>query len=361
MRTSFIAAAVLIVVATACDDGDTSTASTAPSATGEPAPSPTKKAPEPPPPPPAEREDLPNPDHVAETLADQRDAMIARMIEMGVLDASKEGALRAIVERSRILGQGNPAAVDHPMTRRECMDRRKAAGVRETPEPICGSPFMTPIYDPTRQKKSEATVCIDRYEFPSMPCDYPVTWVTTQEAMQICGVLDKRLCDAHEWEGACAGRVLSPEDDYDWRGPRKSQSGLHNLHREILWAYGPEKDHSKCATQSHRSKSCATSGWRGCGSNTYPAGAFPECRSPFGVYDQHGNAAEHMLLPLKEADLGSEGGTGVAEMKGSWFIFDHYEAHKDDCRWRAPSWHDDEGLGHANYHLGFRCCKDVGD
>lgn len=362
MRTSAIASAMLLsaAVLTGCEDEDTPAPSTLPSGSAVAAPTPTKNPPDPPPPPPAEREDLPNPDHVAETLDGQRDAMIARMIAMGVLDEDDEPAIRAIFEGSKILGQGNPAAVDHPMTRRECMDRRKAAGVQDPPEPLCGAPFMTPIYDPATQKKEEASVCIDRYEFPNLPCDYPVTWVTAKEAIAICGVMGKRLCDAHEWEGACAGKVLAPEEDYDWRGPRDSQSGLHNLDREILWAYGPKKDHGKCATQSHRSKRCATSGWRGCGSNTYPAGAFPECKSAFGVYDQHGNAAEHMLLPLEEEDLGSKGGTGVAEMKGSWFIFNHYEAHKDDCRWRAPSWHDDEGLRHANYHLGFRCCKDVG-
>lgn len=342
-----------------CEEEDTSAPAVVPSGSAKAAPTPTKAPPEPPPPA-TERDDLPNPDHVAETLTDQRRAVISRMIAMGVLDASDEPALRAIFERSRILGQGNPTVVDHPMTRRECMDRRKKAEVREPIEPICGAPFMTPIYDPATHEKEDATVCIDRYEFPSMPCDYPVTWVTTKEAIEICGVMGKRLCDAHEWEGACAGKVLPPAQDYDWKGPRDSQSARHNVDREIVWAYGAKKDHAKCPTNSHRSKSCATSGWRGCGSNTYPAGAFPECRSALGVYDQHGNAAEHMLLPLEESDLGAKGGTGVAEMKGSWFIFNHYEAHKDDCRWRAPSWHDDEGLRHANYHLGFRCCKDVG-
>jgi hypothetical protein len=54
------------------------------------------------------------------------------------------------------------------------------------------------------------------------------------------------------------------------------------------------------------------------------------------------------------------GGEGVPEMKGSWFTFSIKEAHLDDCRWRAPSWHDNEGMNHANYHLGFRCCKDIG-
>ncbi|HHH30823.1 MAG TPA: hypothetical protein ENK57_21105 [Polyangiaceae bacterium] len=361
MRTSSIAAVILATATglAGCEEDDASAPAGAHTSSARAAPTPTKEPPEPPPPL-AEREDLPNPDHVAKTLHDQREAMIARMIAMEVLHEDDEPALRAIFERSRILGQGNPAAVDHPMTRRECLDRRRAAGVRDEPKPLCGAPFMTPIYDPAVQEKEDAKVCIDRYEFPNLPCDYPVTWVTAKEAIEICGVLGKRLCDAHEWEGACAGKVLPPERDYDWRGPRDSQSARHNADREILWAYGQKKQHDKCATTSHRSKRCATSSWGGCGSNTFPAGAFPECRSAFGVYDQHGNAAEHMLLPLKESDLGAKGGTGVAEMKGSWFIFDHYEAHKDDCRWRAPSWHDDEGLRHANYHLGFRCCKDVG-
>ena len=84
--------------------------------------------------------------------------------------------------------------------------------------------------------------------------------------------------------------------------------------------------------------------------------------SPYGVFDLHGNAAEHMNLPTKTDELGAQGGLGQTEMKGSWFIFARTEAHEDDCRWRAPDWHASKTLGaksHANYHLGFRCCKDV--
>ena len=53
---------------------------------------------------------------------------------------------------------------------------------------------------------------------------------------------------------------------------------------------------------------------------------------------------------------------GEPEMKGSWFIFLQGEAHEDDCRWRAPDWHVtriDDTNSHRNYHLGFRCCKDL--
>jgi len=82
-------------------------------------------------------------------------------------------------------------------------------------------------------------------------------------------------------------------------------------------------------------------GWNACGSNTYPTGAFPDCRSPLGVYDLNGNAAEHMNLPLNPSQMASRGSLelGVTEMKGSWFIFDTYRAHEDWCRWRAPYWH----------------------
>jgi hypothetical protein len=69
-----------------------------------------------------------------------------------------------------------------------------------------------------------------------------------------------------------------------------------------------------------------------------------------------------MNLPLDESQMASRGSRalGVTEMKGSWFIFDRYRAHEDWCRWRAPYWHGTRVMdphSHANYHLGFRCCK----
>jgi formylglycine-generating enzyme required for sulfatase activity len=301
---------------------------------------------------------LPDPDERSTTRQAQREAMVSRMKIMLGIDAKTGDELLAILARYKLTGQGNPETTTHPMTRAECVERRRALGVRDEREKLCGAPFMVAVYDPEKQRKEEATVCIDRDEFPGLPCEYPVTWVSTAQAIDLCAALGKRLCDAHEWEGACAGKLRSVEEEYDFRLPRDAMSGTLNLSRPITWAYGPKKDHKKCGTASTKSKECTASGPK-CGSNTYPAGSFPECRSPLGVYDQHGNAAEHMLLPLKPDQLGALGGRGVAEMKGSWFIFQLHEAHKDDCRWRANSWHDDEGLGHSNYHLGFRCCKDV--
>ena len=130
------------------------------------------------------------------------------------------------------------------------------------------------------------------------------------------------------------------------------------------WAYGPEFQRGVCAQNSQKSASCGGGGFGSCGSNTYPTGAFPNCVSKLGVYDQHGNAAEHMNLPMAPDQMASTCSTklGVTEMKGSWFIWDKYRAHPDWCRWRAPYWHGSRVMSpasHENYHLSVRCCKAI--
>jgi formylglycine-generating enzyme len=297
------------------------------------------------------------------TMVEQKAALLANMTRVHRLEPGQRTAIEKLFAGSNWLGQGNPKVTVHPMTRAECRSIRA-----ESKKPIasgderCGLPYMVPLYDPSANERAEqAKVCIDQYEFPNIPCEYPVTYARADEAKALCEAMDKRLCDAHEWEGACAGALKPADSEYTWGERRLQQEYLHNKDREIVWAYGKEKDHSKCATASKKSPKCFASGWE-CGSNTYPAGAFPECVSSLGVYDQHGNAAEHMNLPLVPEELASRGGSGDTEMKGSWFIFAKGEAHEDDCRWRALAWHRTKVMdpeSHRNYHLGFRCCRDL--
>jgi sulfatase modifying factor 1 len=302
-------------------------------------------------------------DALAPTLEAQRQALLRNLrVRLGVSEVAVT-RVQQIIAKSAWLGQGNPEATEHQMTRAECRTIRKRAGLRPQQSEICGAKNMVPLYARSRgQTEADAEVCIDQFEFPNIACDYPVTWVQAKEAAELCQAIGKRLCDAHEWEGACAGDLRPANEEYAWGERRVQMQYLHNQNREIVWAYGKTKNHAKCATGSHKSRTCTVIGWHECGSNTYPAGAFPECVSPFGVYDQHGNAAEHMNLPLQPEQLASAGGMGETEMKGSWFIFASYEAHLDDCRWRAPNWHGTRVLdrnSHRNYHLGFRCCKDI--
>ena len=282
--------------------------------------------------------------------------------------------LRALFGASEYIGQGNPQVSKHPVTVKQCLDALRVRGDDfRSPdfERICGANYMAPLYDPEREKPADAKVCIDRFEFPNVPCAYPVTWVRANEAVEICQLMGKRLCDAHEWEGACQGQLLAP--DYEWdtiknMEPKEAaefQRAVHNskVEKGKRWAYGDAYRTGVCATSTTRSPDCGV-GWSNCGSNTFPAGFFPDCKSPLGVYDQHGNAAEHMNLPLKPTQSAQSptGEYGYTEMKGSWFVFDQIHAHFDHCRWRAPFWHGTRVLNpqsHRNYHLGFRCCKTV--
>jgi hypothetical protein len=295
-------------------------------------------------------------------LLQEREVLFEAMRTEAALNDDQLGTVRRIFEGSAVMGQGNPALSEHPMTPEECSTIRAATALH-APDPRCGAANMVLIYDAAAgETADQARVCIDQYEFPDIPCVYPVVHVTAHEAVMLCEAIGKRICDAHEWEGACAGTVRDPDLEYAWGKSRGEMERLHNDEREIAWAYGATKDHTKCATGSFKTPSCPGGGYQLCGSNTYPAGAFPECVSRFGVYDQHGNVAEHMNLPLRPDELASRGGFGLTEMKGSWFIFSTFEAHPDDCRWRAPDWHGsriNDVASHSNYHLGFRCCKSL--
>ena len=320
-----------------------------------------------PPPPAATIAPTPPPEPVddttARTLGEQRQALFRAMARQLDLTDAQLDAVRGIIEGSRWIGQGNPAISRYGMTRSECHARREAAGARVEPHPPCTRKNMAPLYDPEiGETPADAKVCIDQFEFPDIPCEYPVVYETAREAALLCAAEGKRICDAHEWEGACAGALHRPEVEYAFESPRPYATWRHNKDREVRWAYGEKRDLDVCAMGTSKTPGCTGGGWGQCGSNTYPAGAFPACVSPLGVYDQHGNAAEHMNLPLGPEEMARAGGAGATEMKGSWFVFKHEAAHEDDCRWRAKDWHPSRLMAedsHRNYHLGFRCCADV--
>lgn len=307
--------------------------------------------------------------------AAENDRLLRELQQVHRLSEAQMAAIRKIFDASPIIGQGNPAVTRHPLSREQCAAKLAAAHVSYVSarfERICGRKYMAPLYDPSRQPPEAATACIDQFEFPDIPCEYPVVWVKAREAAQICAAEGKRLCDADEWEDACQGERQAP--DYDFKlakgvapevGIRRMREAHNRAHEaDKRWSYGRNYQRGICATGSFKTPGCNGGNWSACGSNTYPDGSFPRCHSPLGVYDLNGNAAEHMNLPLSPGQMSQRGSTtlGYTEMKGSWFIFDTYRAHEDWCRWRAPFWHGTRVMdphSHANYHLGFRCCSTI--
>lgn len=303
------------------------------------------------------------------TLAENNEAMYRLMQEKRGVTAGQISRIREIMNASGMAGQGNPAVTRHPMTPEQAAQRvpgdpyqyyRNAEFER-----ICGRKYMAPLYDPATQSPSDAKVCIDMFEYPNVPMAYPVTWISAREAALVCAAEGKRMGDAHEWEGAAAGALLEPDYRFDLGSPQAMRAA-HNAKwgPTKSWTYGPQWRVGICAQNSSKSPGCNGGSWTGCGTNTYPVGAFPKCVSGLGVYDLEGNAAEHMNLPLNESQMASRGSTtlGVTEMKGSWFIWDKIRAHQEWARWRAPFWHGTKVMAqgsHRNYHLGFRCFRDV--
>ena len=308
-------------------------------------------------------------------LVEQNDQLLQQMSNTLGYTPEQIAKVRSIFNASGRMGQGNPAVTSHPMTPQQCLARLERDAVNyNNPrfEKICGSKFMAPLYNPATEQPEDAKVCIDQFEFPNMPCTYPVVWTRAREAAEVCSAVGKRICDAHEWEGACEGRLTPPDYDFGIGGNTDPHSKIvmmraaHNskYSGSKSWSYGPEYRTGVCATGSSKNAGCGGGEWANCGSNTYPIGSFPGCRSSLGVYDINGNAAEHMNLPTNTSEMASRGSQtlGYTEMKGSWFVFDKIRAHEDWCRWRAPFWHGTRLLStdsHANYHLGFRCCKSL--
>lgn len=305
-----------------------------------------------------------------QSLASQNEQLFQQLSSTFGYSPEQMSRIRAIFAASGRMGQGNPAVTNHPMTPQQCQSRLDREGVSyNNPrfEKICGSKYMAPLYDPKTEQPEDAKVCIDQFEFPNIPCAYPVVWTRAKEAAEVCSAQGKRICDAHEWEGACAGQLTSADYGFPSGGGNASIDHMRELHNgryasSKSWSYGPEYRSGVCATGSSKNGGCGGGEWANCGSNTYPVGSFPGCKSSLGVYDVNGNAAEHMNLPTSLDEMASRGSQqlGHTEMKGSWFVWDKIRAHEDWCRWRAPYWHGSRVMSsgsHANYHLSFRCCK----
>jgi hypothetical protein len=125
----------------------------------------------------------------AVTLEQQNEPLFRQLQQVhGLTDEAMQG-LRTLFKRSGFIGQGNPAISQHPQTPEQCLAARQNAPVHEDArafERICGAPHMAPLYDPKTQGPDDARACIDQFEFPDIPCEYPVVWIRAREAAQVC-------------------------------------------------------------------------------------------------------------------------------------------------------------------------------
>ncbi len=286
---------------------------------------------------------------------------------------------------------GIHAAV-HPASRQSCINKVLKTGVIRANsqfEKICGAKWMSPIPAGPGQSIASAKVCIDQFEFPDLPCEYPIVWAPASFARQACLAMGKRVCNSHEWEGGCAGHMDDSNPYLFNLESLQERRAVYNSQREKVWAFdwSPErKGHVSsefCAifnphdpeldprlqgrtgqyyTAIGKSPACqqTNSDYNNCGSHTWPAGMKAACASANQVYDMHGNVAEVVNFPQTPGGLAdSSGHTDHTERKGSFFVI--RSGYPDDCRVRQPYEHFNDFATdkHSFYQEGFRCCKDV--
>ncbi len=255
-------------------------------------------------------------------------------------------------ESARTMNQGNRAIARHLIDKKTCLANLEKAGIvvqtKEQRAQCGGFENMVPVWN----KGEPPKFCIDVFEFPNRTCELPMVWTPPTSAKKVCELQNKRLCTDLEWNQACKG---DPEG-----GP------------DSKYAYGAELDLEICHTNLPHRTTCNASGpataWKTCSTDTEPSGAFPKCRSRFGVFDQHGNVAEVMTR--------KDGKDTVTQLKGSaWFYVELAKepgkpplpstvfkatAYPDHCNF-DPRWHVEPiaAAVHVNYHLGFRCCRSI--
>lgn len=273
----------------------------------------------------------------------------------------------------------------HMTTRQKCIDKVLKTGlIQQNPEyqKKCGAPWMAPV---------SSGSCIDQFEFPNMPCEYPMVWTTSAKAKQICEAMGKRVCNSHEWEGACTGRPRSPSSYLFEIADRSARRATINRSREKIYAFqfieklnrltdtrgvcgvyaadDLEMDEPMRANPSQyfagngKSLGCdpstGTSAYKTCGTNSWPSGFKNYCRSSSDVYDLHGNLAEVTSLPETPSQIADgQSHIGGTERKGSFFVY--RPDYPDDCLVRQPYEHYGNYATDKMefYQEGFRCCKD---
>ena len=151
----------------------------------------------------------------------------------------------------------------------------------------------------TNARSDGTTFCIDKYEWPNIAGEKPLTSVSWVEATIFCMDAGKRLCTSAEWTTAC-------------QGPAKS-----------TYPYGMAYEKGKCPSE---------------GNEPSRSGRFPGCGAPGGAQDMVGNVWE--WVEDKRGDY--------PVMMGGTFKF----GESADC-----SLSSEGGVGLKSGDVGFRCCK----
>jgi Sulfatase-modifying factor enzyme 1 len=164
--------------------------------------------------------------------------------------------------------------------------------------------------------------CMDRYEYTKPGDTLPMNHASFVVASDVCKSVGKRICTESEWNFACEGEEMRP---YPYGFERKAVCNQDRPKEELY-----DSSNKKFQVLADR---------------RMPAGANPDCVSPFGVYDMVGNVDEPVLRESQRYNYPYRNG-----LKGGWWM-----PARNRCR-PATTKHDDH---YEDIQVGVRCCADA--
>lgn len=168
-------------------------------------------------------------------------------------------------------------------------------------------------------------VCVNQFEYPNMPGEYPTIFINYFEAQELCFQRGERLCTEEEWTFACEGEDATP---YPYGYVRNDE--FCNI--DHIWR---QYNDGKFLAGGHETMLELDRLWQG-----EASGMRPECKSSFGVYDMTGNVDEWATSSRKRPF--------IDVMKGGY-----WGPVRTRCR-PATTIH---GPDLEFYQQGFRCCS----
>jgi len=202
-------------------------------------------------------------------------------------------------------------------------DRRRGQAIRDQHAFTSGRALRraehVTVFDPAAGRRGTgAKLCIDQYEYPNIACDYPVTWVKSDQAEPV-QAQGKRLCDAHEWEGACAGALHTPESRLHVRRAPLDARVLAQKSRELV-GVRKKRDLKLCATAA-KEPQVLRAGWSYAVATPIRRLLSRMRELVRAVYDSTATRRAHGICRSSPKSGQPRPGTGENEMKGSWGSF----------------------------------------
>ena len=188
------------------------------------------------------------------SLREHNESLFQQLQQIHGLSDEQMHHIRAIFAHSSVLSQGNPFLSKHPVTPQQCaalLEKQSVHYGNPQFEQICGGKFMAPLFDPKATTAERAKACIDQFEFPDIPCAYPVVWVKrlyVRPAFRGLG-LGRQLVEAAmdaARQGGYASVLLDTLNDMEAARALYTDLGFHEIppyyHNPIPGAHYLEAD-----------------------------------------------------------------------------------------------------------------------